>query len=135
MKLLPDTSIWVAYLRGRDQSVVEALDAYLERESVLVCGPVIAELLAGTAPSQQEELWMAIGSLPWADLDRAGWRQAGEVGGELRRRGVSVPLTDVLIAVASARAGAQLWTRDRDFEQIQDVLPALDLRPPTSPER
>jgi predicted nucleic acid-binding protein len=127
--LLPDTSIWVDYLRGRDHDTVGELDTHLGRESVLVCGPVVAELLTGTAINQQDELWMAVGSLPWADLDQTAWREAGEVGGALRRLGISVPLTDVLIAVASARAGATLWTRDRDFERIKEALPALELHP------
>jgi predicted nucleic acid-binding protein len=127
--LLPDTSIWVDYLRGRDHDTVGELDAHLERESVFVCGPVVAELLAGTAVDQQEELWMAVGSLPWADLDQTAWREAGELGAALRRQGISVPLTDVLLAIASTRAGAKLWTRDRDFERIREVLPALELHP------
>ena len=127
MRVLPDTSVWVDYLRGRDPSTVAALDAYLERESVLVCGPVVAELLAGTTPLQREDVWLAIGSLPWADLDRAAWREVGEVANDLRRGGVSVPLTDVVIAVATARSDAELWTRDRNFERIRQTLPTLRL--------
>ncbi|MDP9343806.1 MAG: PIN domain-containing protein [Actinomycetota bacterium] len=128
MKLLPDASVWVDYLRGRDPSTVAALDSYLERESVFVCGPVVAELLAGTAPAQREEVWLAIGSLPWADLDRTAWRKVGEVASDMRRAGVSVPLTDVVIAIATVRSEAELWTRDRDFERIRQALPTLRLQ-------
>jgi predicted nucleic acid-binding protein len=137
VRVLPDTSVWVDYLRGRDPAVVAALDSYLDRESVLICGPVVAELLAGTAPSQLEELWLAVGSLPWADLDRAGWREVGRVAGHLRRSGVSVAFTDVTIAVATVRSDADLWTRDRDFERIHQALPALRLHSPSdsAPER
>ncbi len=127
MRLLPDTSVWVDYLRGRDDILVAELDTHLERESVLICGPVIAELLAGTAPGQQDQLWLAIGSLPWAEIDQPGWRSIGEIAGELRRAGISVPLTDIAIAVAAAGAEAELWTRDDDFERIRTVLPHLEL--------
>ena len=129
MRLLPDTSVWVDYLRGKDADTVAELDRYLEGESVLVCGPVISELLAGTAPDHQEALWLGIGSLPWAAIDQPAWRQVGEVAGELRRAGISVPLTDVAIAVAAAGAEAALWTRDADFERIQTALPELALHP------
>lgn len=128
MKLVVDTSVWIDYLRGRDAALVDRLDAYLDRESVLMCGPVIAELLAGTDPDDREELWLALGSLPWADLDRPAWRRVGEVAGDLRRRGTSVPLTDVAIAVAAEMAEAELWSRDGDFERIREVLPELTLR-------
>jgi predicted nucleic acid-binding protein len=127
VKLLPDTSIWVEYLRGTDPGATSELDVQLDRESVLVCGPVVAELLAGTATEHREDLWLVLGSLPWADLDRPAWRQVGEVASDLRRRGSAVPLTDVEIAVAAARSGAELWTRDRDFERIAQVLPSLEL--------
>jgi predicted nucleic acid-binding protein len=127
VRLLPDTSVWVDYLKGRSLDVVAALDQHLERESVLVCGPVIAELLAGTRPDQREDLWLGIGSLPWAVIDQPAWRAIGETASELRRAGISVPLTDVAIAVAAANAEAELWTGDADFEQIRTVLPQLVL--------
>jgi predicted nucleic acid-binding protein len=103
------------------------LEEHLEQESVVVCGPVLAELLAGTPPERRDDLWLALGSLPWAELDHAGWRRAGEVANDLRRTGRSVPLTDVVIAVACMRAGASLWTLDRDFEAIGAVLPELEV--------
>jgi predicted nucleic acid-binding protein len=127
VNLLPDTSIWIDYLRGRDPATVAELDRYLERESVFTCGPVMAELLAGTAPERRDDLWLAIGSLPWAEIDQPAWRSIGEVANELRRAGVSVPLTDIAIAVAAADAAAALWTNDRDFERTHEVLPDLDL--------
>ena len=128
VKLLPDTSVWVDYLRLGTSGPAAELDDHLQRESVLVCGPVLAGLLAGTNVEQREELWLALGSLPWAEIDHAGWREAGEAANDLRSSGASVPLTDVVIAISSVRSGATLWTRDRDFERIRAVLPALELR-------
>lgn len=95
---------------------------------MLACGPVVAELLVGTQPNDRQALWDAVGALPWAELDRPAWRQAGELGFALRRQGISIPLTDLLIAVASVRADSTLWTADRDFERIRTALPDLDLR-------
>lgn len=128
MKLLPDTSIWVEYLRGGDSRVARELDEHLDRGTVMVCGPVIAELFAGVASQHREELWLAIGSLPWAEIDQPAWRRVGEVANELRSRGEAVPLTDVAIAVATAEAEAELWTRDEDFERIRGAVPELQLR-------
>ncbi len=87
----------------------------------------MAELLAGTPPDRQEELWILLSSLPWADLDTFGWREAGVVAGSLRRSGRAVPLTDVVIAVSARRARSVLWTRNTGFDRIVEVLPALEL--------
>ena len=127
MRVVPDTSIWIEFFRrGSDQSADE-LDRLLREDSVLLCGPILAELLAGAPDEHRTELWLALGSLPWIDLDHAGWREAGELAHALRRRGHSVPLLDLIIAVACARAEAVLWTRDRDFERVTEVLPGLEL--------
>ena len=129
MRLLPDTSIWVDYLRAGRRGPAGELDDLLAEDSVFICGPVAAELLAGAAPDRREDLWIALGGLPWAELDHEAFREAGEVANDLRRGGEVVPLTAVMIAVAAARSELALWTRDRDFERIQGVLPALVLRP------
>ena len=130
MTVLPDTSVWVDYLRSGTEGPAAGLDGLLEAESVLVCGPVLAELLAGTPAERTNELWHALEALPWAELDRAAWRRIGEVGRDLRASGASVPLTDLAIAVAAVSAGASVWTRDEDFERMRSALPELDLVSP-----
>jgi predicted nucleic acid-binding protein len=114
----------VEHLRAREDDELR----HLRREgAILVCGPVLAELLKGTPPQRRDSLWASVGSLPWAELDRTGWRLVGETAAELRGAGISIPMTDVEIAVAAVRAEAALWTRDRDFGRIGGVLPALQL--------
>lgn len=126
MSVLPDTSIWIDFFRGCAPAAA-GVDRLLSDGALTICGPVLAELLAGTPVPQREDLWLALGSLPFADLDQAGWAEAGTVSHELRRRGHSVPLVDVAIAVAAVRAGATLWTRDDDFLRIAEALPRLGL--------
>lgn len=130
MTVLVDTSIWVDYFRGRPGA--RPLDTLLDRGEVAVCGPVVAELLAGTAAEQAEVLWLALGSLPSAPVDDAGWRAAGEAASELRRRGRSVPLLALAIAIAAVRFGAELWSRDSDFQRVREVVTALRLHEPTA---
>jgi predicted nucleic acid-binding protein len=127
VRVVLDTSIWVRYLRRGSWEAAEALNALLDAGAVLACGPVVAELLMGTTPHRREDLWLAIGSLPWADLDHEGWRLAGEVAGQLRASGLALPLTDVEIAAATVRADAALWTVDGDFGRIASAVPSLGL--------
>ncbi|HET8527392.1 MAG TPA: PIN domain-containing protein [Gaiellaceae bacterium] len=127
MTVLPDTSVWVDYLQRGAEGPARALDRLLAEEAVLVCGPVLAELLAGTVDEDREELWHALGALPWAELDHEGWRRVGELAHELRQAGLTLPLTDIEIAVACAASGAALWSRDDDFQQLHPYLPSLEL--------
>ena len=126
--LLPDTSVWVAYLRAGAADLTKALNAALDRHEVLACGPVVAELVAGARPHDRERLLASFSGLPWAELDRVGWQSVGLLAAELRDRGQLLPLTDLEIAVAAHNAGAALWTADRDFERLADRLDGLELR-------
>jgi predicted nucleic acid-binding protein len=132
VKVLPDTSIWVDFLRHGTAGPATALDGLLAEGSIVVCGPVLSELLVGTHPEDHDELWTSVGSLPWADIDREGWKAIGEVGSRLRKRGHSLPLTDLMIAVAAATSNSALWSRDQDFAAIAEVYPRLELFPAPS---
>lgn len=126
MSVLPDTSIWIDYFRGTEP-VAHDLGRLLAGEQPWICGPILAELVAGTPVERREDIWLALAGLPYVDLDRMAWTRAGELAHALRARGESVPLLDLLIAVAAVFGDAALWTRDRDFLRVQRVLPELRL--------
>ncbi|HUF83702.1 MAG TPA: PIN domain-containing protein [Acidimicrobiia bacterium] len=126
MTVLADTSVWVDYLRNGPEGGAGALDGFLAGRDVVVCGPVVAELLAGTAPRHRDELWRLFAGVPWADLERPQWHRVGEVAALLRGRGETVALTDIEIAVAAEHAGAALWSDDTDFERIEGVMDSLE---------
>jgi predicted nucleic acid-binding protein len=123
--VLADTSIWVDYLRSARTGRAAAMDRLLASGDLVICGPVVAELLAGTAARQRQDLWQVLGGVRWFDFSRAHWRRVGEVAAALGERGATVPLTDIEIAVAAIESGAALWTRDGDFERIAQVVPEL----------
>lgn len=132
--VLPDTSVWVDFSRRGAGGRAAALRDLLDAGEVATCGPVVAELLAGTDGMVAERMWEMLSSLRWAELDAAGWRQVGATARSLRAAGTVLPLTDLTIAVASARAGHGLWSFDGDFERIAPALEGLELyEPDTDP--
>lgn len=128
--VLPDTSVWVDFSRRGARGGAAGMRALLDSGEVATCGPIAAELLAGAEGEVAERIWDTLSSLPWAELDRAAWRDVGSTARRLRRGGQTLPLTDLAIAVAAARAGYALWSLDSDFERIGDSLPALELYEP-----
>lgn len=128
--VLPDTSVWVSFFRGGRGGDAERLAELVAAGEAAICGPVFAELLAGADEEQRAHLLDTVFELPWAELDRRGWLQVGDVARKLNRAGRKVPLTDLAIAVASVRAGHALWTLDADFERIRPALPELTLYEP-----
>jgi predicted nucleic acid-binding protein len=126
VSVVADTSVWVSYLRIGADGPAAALDGLLAGGQVLMCGPVAAELLAGTPSHRRPELWTLLAGLGWADLRREHWHEIGETAARLRELGQTVPLTDVAIAVAASASNSKLWTDDSDFDRIEQVLTRLD---------
>jgi predicted nucleic acid-binding protein len=123
--VLPDTSVWVSFLREGAHGRVAALDGLLAGQQVVACRPVVAEILAGARDVQRSELRTLWSSLPRADLGRRPWQHVGELAARLRAGGATVALTDVAIGVAAVAAAAQLWSWDRDFDRVRSGLPEL----------
>ena len=46
------------------------------------------------------------------------WQRAARMGFQLRREGITVPFTDLLIAAVALESGAVLLHRDRHFDYI-----------------
>jgi predicted nucleic acid-binding protein len=129
--VLPDTSVWVDFSRRGRAGEAAALRDLLDGGEVVTCGPVSAELLAGAGGEVAEQMRQTLSSLPWAELGSAGWQEVGAVARRLRKQGQTLPLTDVAIAVAAARAGHALWSFDADFERVALALDELELYSPT----
>lgn len=128
--VLVDTSVWVDFARRGERGRAVAMRALLDAGEVATCGPVVAELLAGVQGEVAERMWETLSSLPWAELDVAGWREVGVAAGRLRRAGETLPLTDLAIAVAASRAGHAVWSFDADFSRIRDALEDFELYEP-----
>lgn len=129
MSVLADTSIWVDYLRGREPAAAQ-LEQLVRRREVAVCGPVLAELLAGARTDEDAARLLDLAGLQWVEIGRQTWRRAGDVARSLRLLGHTLPLLDALIAVACAQARVPLWTRDQHFAKLREALPELDLYAP-----
>jgi predicted nucleic acid-binding protein len=125
--VLADTSVWVDFARRAKRGRAAEMRKLLDVGEVVTCGPVTAELLAGAEGEVAERMWEMLSSLRWVELNAASWREVGVVASRLRRRGETLPLTDLAIAVAGARGGHALWSFDADFKRIQPVLEGLEL--------
>lgn len=125
--IIADTSVWVDFSRRGAQGDAARLARLLDRGKVSTCGPVAAEVLAGLEGETAERMWATLHSLPWIATPPGLWREVGAAAYRLRRAGNALPLTDLVIAVAAARAEHALWSFDSDFERIRTVLPELDL--------
>lgn len=127
MTVLADTSVWIEALRRGSEGRAPELADVLERREVVMCGVVAADLLSG-ARGDGDGLWSRLAGLRWVDDGRDDWRRAGVARAASGRAGRPLALADALIGVLAARAGHEVWTLDRDFVLLGDVIDGLRVR-------
>jgi predicted nucleic acid-binding protein len=82
------------------------------------------ELLVGAKDMEAfGRLSVLFAALPDVEVGPAVWEAAAKLGFDLRRRGTTVPLPDLLVAAAALGAGLEVWHVDEDFERIRAVAP------------
>lgn len=121
--VLLDTSAWIDFLRPGGGALAEQVADLIEGDRALLCGVVVAELLQGAKGGREEkQVGYLIARLPRLATTEEDWDEAGRVLNGLRRRGITVPLTDALIAVIAKRCNVEILTADQHFKHLPVVL-------------
>ncbi len=120
-KIIVDTSIWIEYFKN-NTSIADSIDAGLDKGYVYTVGPVLSELLQGVK-SQKEfnMLSKVIHAIPYLDCDSKDWIDAGILSYSLRKKGITLPLTDIIIAAIAKNNHAAIYTLDKHFISIPDI--------------
>jgi predicted nucleic acid-binding protein len=121
--ILVDTSLWIRYFQPTGwEELKRELAQLLDRGSLLTCWVVNAELLVGAKNAAAfDRLLGSLRALDAVPLTAEIWEKAARLGHNLRLKGFSVPLPDLLIAQAAATANAELWHADARFDRIGEV--------------
>ena len=118
-EVLIDTSAWIAFFRGHEP-LASRVDAALADGSAAVCGMIELEVLQNVRPGE-EDVRSLMHSALRLRTEEGDYREAGERLAGLRRRGVTLPVTDGLIAQLALRYGVPLLEFDKHFGHIEGL--------------
>jgi hypothetical protein len=122
--ILTDTSVVIVYERAPTARLRQII---VDNEAA-VCGITVAEMFAGIrTPADEARCRTALADFRLVSTPDALWEEAGRHHSTLRGQGVTVPLTDTILATLAMMLGVELWTYDTHFGLIQGVLSALRL--------
>lgn len=117
--VIADTSVWIEYLKGGSESARTALRNLIRAGQVAMVGVVLAELLQGCRTSRESGAILSeVTGLSFLETDFAAWRRTGELSASLRAAGITLPMSDVVIAALAMEHNCQVLTLDPHFEQI-----------------
>ena len=117
---LVDTSVWILALRKDFLPVAKNRLAYLLKENaIIISGMIKLELLGGTKEEKEfQRLKIRLDALPAVETNTALWERAYDVAYGLRRKGLTVPYTDILIAASALTADATIIHADSHFDSM-----------------
>jgi hypothetical protein len=117
---LVDTSAWLLALR-RDflPAVKDRVDHLLKEEAIITTGMIKLELLGGAKEEKEfQRLKARLDALQEVETTRSHWERAYQLAYNLRRKGITAPHTDILIAACTLAAEATLVHADIHFDAI-----------------
>jgi predicted nucleic acid-binding protein len=119
-KLLVDTSAWiVSFRKSGHEQLKKTLVAALDTFSVATTNIVILELLQGCRTRNEYDVMHArLKALETIQIDDDVWSLAYTIGYELRRKGITVPTLDIVIASAARIHNCSLLHHDKHFRTL-----------------
>jgi len=118
--VLVDSSSWIDYFRARGGagSQGDAIDRLMDEGLAVICGMVELEILQGLKAPEGRRVQELLGALRFVETERQDFVSAGELLCVLRRKGVTIPASDGLIAAVCIRHGLRILTVDPHFRRV-----------------
>lgn len=122
--VIVDTSVWIeAFRKSGQREIKERVAELLQNDEARFCDPVLLEL-KNSLPreNEREKLLSLIALVPILPTTALCWQRAGDYAQILRKKGVSVPVIDLLIRAVADENRAKCFSVDSDFAQIEKML-------------
>ena len=122
--VLVDTSAWLHALRKESVPAVKSrVDELLKDNLVITTAMIKLELLGGTRTDKEfRRLKTYLDALDEVEIDDGQWEKAYELSFSLRRKGLTVPYTDILIAACALTADLTIMHVDVHFDAISKQI-------------
>ncbi len=120
--ILVDTNIIIDFWKNPSQRVQEIF----ENKDIAVCGITKAELIHGAKSEKEIEIIIeALEDFEIMEIRDSDWIEIGRLLYQLKRKGISVPFQDAVIAHIAMERDMDLWTNDKHFKLIQNEIKQL----------
>ncbi len=119
--VIVDTSVLIDFLKDKAPNAA-AVTELISSKRIRTAGIIMAELLQG-ARTEKEEVYVValLEGIPVVEVTAAVWTKAGRLSCSLRRKGITLPLSDIAIATVAIEHNLSVFTLDRHFDDIPGV--------------
>jgi len=121
-KVLIDTSAWIDFFRKKGPTF-SAVAKLLEERRICSAGLIVAELMQGVKSEKELSVIREFSSVfDFFPETLQTWEQAGELSFAMRKKGVTIGLSDCYIAILAHDNDVLLLTLDAHFKLIQKEI-------------
>ncbi len=118
--ILVDTNVLIDYFNGSDLII----DSLSDTEDIATCGIILAELFHGVkSKNEKTEISEALADFQWISIPENLWWEVGDNLNLMKKKGLTVPFQDAIIATLSIQNDLYLLTKDKHFSEIAKILP------------
>lgn len=84
---------------------------------------MLFELIQGVKSDKEKAVVMnALSGLPYLEMNEQLWQKSAELSSYLKKKGLTLPLSDIFIAAIAIEHTLSVFTLDKHFEQIPGVV-------------
>jgi predicted nucleic acid-binding protein len=118
--VLIDTSGWICFFASRGyEDMKKVISILLDEDRVAIAGPILVELVQGARDIEEKrDIKNYAKGLHWLQVTDEHWYKSAELTFQLRRKGVTSSIIDVLIAILAMDYQCTLLHKDTDFDHI-----------------
>ena len=120
---LVDSSAWIEFLRPKgSMRIREHVTSLVLNDQALITAIIKAEVLQGAKSEKEyEDLERRLRAVRYCAFDETLWTGVFRTGFQMRRKGFSTPVTDVMIAVLAQSQDAIVVHADKHFDELSSV--------------
>jgi len=125
---LLDTSVYVEIEQGLDKTISQ-VDSILTKHpgTISICSPVYSEIYYGLLKIKNNQLKLEkLNTLPLVQTTKKSSKILSLIKQDLEKKGLMIPVMDMIIASIAKDMGAILLTKDKHFSNI-DALNVIYL--------
>jgi len=119
--ILADTCIWIEFFRSHT-AIGDILETFIKENTVWVCGCILFELIQGIKlETEKNKILSALSNLNYIEMSKYLWQRSGELSTLLKKKGLNIPFSDIMIATIAMEHNLQIFTLDKHFDSIPKV--------------
>jgi tRNA(fMet)-specific endonuclease VapC len=120
--ILVDTSAWIDYFNKPDSETGKIVEQILRNGRAVLAGIVLTEILQGAKiKTEFDAILESMLALPLLEASLTTWIEAGRISFALRKKGITIPTTDLIIACLVLENNCSILTLDLHFQEIPGV--------------